>query len=628
MHHRRISRQVVLGVATVTVAATTIGLTSLASAASAHPARLAVEGTGLGALAPSHKVRVVDDNAQVRISVFVSHDRTGLARTAQAVANPAGSQYRHFLTPAQVSARFGATGAERAAVAGWLRGSGLRITHSDPFTVTALGRASAASAALGSQVVSIAGDSAVSEATMRPVTVPASVAPYINTVNLSPLRIPGGLHQQLPNMGGSGTSRAIVPKCSAFYDQKKAKGTPEAYGKVQDWAVCGYTPDQLRGGYEVPDGATGKGITIGILSEDNDTTALSDANTFFKNLGEKGFKNGQFTVDMGGNPPYQNGALDEDAMDIASTHSIATGAKVIYSIADGHVTGRPLLDALDQLVTAKSVDVVTSSWFEGYMTGVPQSLIDSWETVLDRASAEGISVNFATGDYADTEGLQYPGSDPEITTVGGTSMAIDQDGRALWEAPWQTDYTGLNSGQTGWAQTPPGSFIFGGAGGISLHFKEPKWQKGVVAPKIDPTKMRAVPDVSALGDPAIGGFTYGLTVNGHYTTETNGGTSLSSPLFTAMEADALQVSGSGDLGFANPTLYKLSGSAAFEDIVQDPLGDGKPLANVTGPSLFGAIDLMTTAQCDSTVALVCGPGYDTVTGVGAPRSAFYTAFTG
>jgi subtilase family serine protease len=136
--------------------------------------------------------------------------------------------------------------------------------------------------------------------------------------------------------------------------------------------------------------------------------------------------------------------------------------------------------------------------------------------------------------------------------------------------------------------------------------------------------MRAVPDVSALGDPIIGGFTYGLTVNGQYTTETNGGTSLSSPLFTAMEADAIQMSGSGDLGFANPALYKLSGSKAFEDIVQDPLGDKKQLANVS--TLFGGIDLFTTAECGSTHALVCGSGYDTVAGIGAPRKDFYSAF--
>lgn len=628
MHHRRIPRRaVIVAVATTTVAATAIGLAGLASSASAQPSRVAVPGTGLGTLASSHAIHALGATSQVRVSVFVGRDRAGLAATVRQVSQPGSAQYRHFLSPAQVAARFGATAADRAAVAGWLRDSGLRITHSDPFTVTAVGAASAAATALGSPVVSIARDTAVSEATLHPATVPAGVAPYVSTIDLSPLVVTGGAHQQLPAAQQSSVGRTITPKCSAFEGQKKAKGTPPAYGKVQPWAVCGYKPAQLRSGYQVPSGATGKGVTVGILSEDTDSTALTDANTFFQSVGEPQFKKGQFSVASGGTPPYQNQALDEDAMDIESTHAIATGAKVIYSIADGHVTGRALLDALDQLVTAKSVDVVTSSWYEGYMSGVSQSIIDAWETVLDRASAEGISVNFATGDYADTQGLQYPGSDPEITTVGGTSIAIGKDGSTIWEAPWENDYTGLNSDGSAWAQTPPGSFLFGGTGGISLHFKEPKWQKGVVASGIDPTKMRAVPDVAALGDPIIGGFTYGLTSGGHYTTETNGGTSLSSPLFTAMEADAIQVSGGADLGFANPRLYGLSGGTAFEDIVSDPLGNGKGLANIAGPSFPIGTDLVSTADCQSTVALVCGPGYDTVTGLGAPRADFYSAFT-
>lgn len=629
MHHRRIPRRAVfVTVATSTVVATAIGLAGLTSSASARPAqpsRLAVPGTGLGTLAAHHAVRPLPGSAQVRVSVFVGRNQAGLAATVRQVSEPGSARYRQFLTPAQVAARFGATLSDRAAVAGWLRDSGLRLTHSDPFTITAVGAASAAQSALGSPIVTVAGDTAVSVASARTATVPAGVAPYVATVGLSHLVATGGTHQQLPTPHQSNANPSVTPACSAYYAQKKAKGTPPAYGKVQPWAVCGYTPAQLRSGYQVPQGATGKGVTVGILSEDTDSTALTDANTFSKSVGEPPFKKKQFTVDQQGNPPYNNEELVEDAMDIGSVHAMASGANVIYSIADGSVTGRPLLDALDQLVTAKSVDVVTSSWFEGYMSGIPQSLIDEWETVLDRASAEGISINFATGDYADEVGLQYPGSDPEITTVGGTSMAIGKDGSTIWESPWESDSTNLNG--SSWEQTPPGSFTFGGTGGISTHFKEPKWQKGVVASGIDPTKMRAVPDVSALGDPVIGGFTYGLTENGHYTTKTDGGTSLSSPLFAGMEADAIALSGTGDLGFANPTLYKLAGSDAFADIVQDPLGDGQPLANVSGPS-WPPVGLYTTAECGSTVALVCGTGYDTVTGIGAPRAGFYSAFAG
>ena len=63
-----------------------------------------------------------------------------------AVSNPASRQYHQFLTPGQVARRFGTTVAERSAVAGWLRASGLRLTHSDPFNVTVTAEALGAGA--------------------------------------------------------------------------------------------------------------------------------------------------------------------------------------------------------------------------------------------------------------------------------------------------------------------------------------------------------------------------------------------------------------------------------------------------------------------------------------------------
>jgi subtilase family serine protease len=43
--------------------------------------------------------------------------------------------------------------------------------------------------------------------------------------------------------------------------------------------------------------------------------------------------------------------------------------------------------------------------------------------VLKRAAAEGITVNFSSGDFSNLVGLEYPASDPWVTTVGGTSLS-------------------------------------------------------------------------------------------------------------------------------------------------------------------------------------------------------------
>ena len=54
--------------------------------------------------------------------------------------------------------------------------------------------------------------------------------------------------------------------CGKYYTQKIATGKPAAYGKHQPWAVCGYTPRQIRSVYGVTaSGATGAGQTVAIV---------------------------------------------------------------------------------------------------------------------------------------------------------------------------------------------------------------------------------------------------------------------------------------------------------------------------------------------------------------------------
>ena len=52
----------------------------------------------------------------------------------------------------------------------------------------------------------------------------------------------------------------------------------------------------------------------------------------------------------------------------------------------------------------------------------------------------------------------------------------------------------------------------------------------------------------------------------HYATYRLGGTSLSSPLFAGVLADAIQDTGSA-VGFINPLLYEVSGTSAISDVL-------------------------------------------------------------
>jgi subtilase family serine protease len=142
--------------------------------------------------------------------------------------------------------------------------------------------------------------------------------------------------------------------------------------------------------------------------------------------------------------------------------------------------------------------------------------------------------------------------------------------------------------------------------------------------------MRAVPDVSALGDWNLG-YQIGLTVpvtnaKTTYEDEVNGGTSLSSPLFAGFEADLIQGRGGTLLGFANPLLYQYANTAAFHDVTRDPQGRGFTEAAVYGLAYDKPPTLSTMGQCGTHKTLSCGSGYDMVTGLGSPGPAFFRSF--
>jgi subtilase family serine protease len=111
-----------------------------------------------------------------------------------------------------------------------------------------------------------------------------------------------------------------------------------------------------------------------------------------------------------------------------------------------------------------------------------------------------------------------------------------------------------------------------------------------------------------------------------YFNAVNGGTSLSSPMFTGFEADLIQGRGGIPLGFANPALYNQASTATFHDVTSSPQGGSVTEADVYGPAYGQQPALSTMGQCSSTAALSCGPGYDTVSGIGSPGPAFFRSF--
>ena len=201
-----------------------------------------VSGTG--------PLRALAAGSRVRLSVFTGRDQAGLAAVATAVSDPASPSYEHYLSPAQVQARFGATVAQQRAVRSWLSRSGLAVTHDDGFVVAAVGTAARAEAALQAGLsLSHPAGSVEQVVPGRVMTVPAAVAGAITTIRLSTAVVPLSPHQSLKAAAATvpGSKAAPAARCSAYYGQKKAAGLPKAYGRTITWAPCGYQPRKSTG---------------------------------------------------------------------------------------------------------------------------------------------------------------------------------------------------------------------------------------------------------------------------------------------------------------------------------------------------------------------------------------------
>src|SRR6185437_6782021 len=83
---------------------------------------------------------------------LAGRDPAAEARFATAVSTPGSGMYGRFLSPARFAARFGPTRAQVAAVTGWARSAGLRVTGVNEHYVAVRGAAPAVGAALGTRL--------------------------------------------------------------------------------------------------------------------------------------------------------------------------------------------------------------------------------------------------------------------------------------------------------------------------------------------------------------------------------------------------------------------------------------------------------------------------------------------
>jgi len=657
---RRVRKK--LRAAVIAAAATTLAVGVLSSAASAQssPARMAIDGTHPTWATSSARVSqqaVTTGTVTARV-YLAGQNQAGLAAYATAVSTPGNALYGHYLTPAQVAAEYGPTAGQVSAVQSWLTGADLTVTKVDDAIggyVEVEGSVQAAAKAFGVTFGTFKGpDQKADRAPDQTATAPASVASAVLTVS----GLDTATHDVKPadTLPPPGPNYWVAPPCSTYYGQKIATDKPSAYGKKQPYTNCGYTPRQIRGAYHVSQtGMTGKGQTVAIVDAYASPTMLSDANEYAKVTGDQPFRPGQYTqylsstwTDTAADECDAQSWYSEQTLDVESVHGQAPDASVTY-VGAASCDDEDLLSALALIVDNHLASIVTDSWGDLYDQA---TLIPVYDLVFEVGAAEGIGFFFSSGDNGYESPAEDPGSDqlqvdfptssPWVTSVGGTSLAIGPSNNYEWETSWGTLLDPLAANGKSWEFTPPGQYPDyydgSGGGGVSTAFTQPWYQAGVVPNSLatslptgttSPTPMRVVPDVSALADPSTGillgqttlqpnGKTYAFSLS------RIGGTSLSSPTFAGIEADAQQAAGHV-LGFANPAIYQRYGTSAFNDVTDHPLGPGY-LAEVrnnytdastkTGPILTYLRTLGIDGE--GAAALPAVKGYDDATGVGSP----------
>jgi hypothetical protein len=561
------------------VAASATAIFDAAPAAASSP-RVRVGGAALHAMsyevvsrAPSKRQLAVTLELQPRNSI-------ALKAFATAVSTPGSSSYGHFLTVEQFTRRFAPTHAHAAAVATALRDAGLHVG-----SVTANGMQIPVSGSVASLQRAFAvsermvrmPDGRTGYANLQAPTLPATVGRYVQGVfGLDDLHPSQPADITADSSGRPPFGRATAQAIGHVADG----GGPQPCASAQTDAANdgGYTADALATAYDFSSlygqGDLGQGQTVALFELQGFDSAPIQAYASCY-----GVSINPQVIPVDGGPPA-NGDTTEAELDIEAIAAMAPDAQI--QVYEGPPTQQ--VATYNAIVAADQAKIISSSWSECEpLAGA--STISAENTILQEAAAQGQSFVSASGDsgsagcYEATEGtadpqeqlaVSIPASEPFSTGVGANNIFTESGGMAGAWSPGDPLYQSVyNDGIQSGSPSATG-------GGVSASFTMPAYQSsaaaslGVINGYSSPypcgasaTDCREVPDVSADGDPDTG-FAVDLT---NYGWTVEGGTSASTLLwssFTAL-ADASAPCRGFSLGFLNPALYALAGSAYTND---------------------------------------------------------------
>jgi kumamolisin len=577
--------------------------------------------------------------------------------------------YHHWLGKGEFYSRFAPDPAQSAAVAEYLRQSGLELEpSSSPFLVRASGPSTMIEQTFRTSIHSYQNPRGVtyyksaSEVQM-PEGLAAGVLGVVGLSNTVRARS-HAVHLESHEASSSAGCEDPYPTKEQLYDLVlNGVDFPSGYGGGP--GCNGLTPSQVNSIYHAPNiGPKGQGEGVELAVFELSAYQHSDIDKWTEHFYGSNYKAPLEDILVDGGPlkpicPTNDqcpksfngysGDIEVDA-DIETELAIAPDVhRLLVYNAPNDNTGQTSLDEYVRIASDDRADVISSSWGE-CESDAGTAYVQAENVIFEQMALQGQSMLAAAGDSGafdciDVNGTKIvkgttllnvddPPSQPWVTSVGGTSFESfnpDKDPNPSYphgeETVWNND--GLcnlkkdEGGQKGlfWCYETGA-----GGGGNSQFWGRPFYQKGpgitngfttygnggthcsLAAPG---KPCREVPDISANADDFTGYAEYCTgsaatpesscaTFSGEQTPAgwfAIGGTSLSSPLWSAIIADH-DGFWHGRIGNANPllyTLYNLDAKGYFHDI--------------TG------IDQAT----DNNGFFPTTPGFDLATGIGTPK---------
>ncbi|GAA4119694.1 S53 family serine peptidase [Nocardioides fonticola] len=526
-------------------------------------------GKRLGATAPATPVHVT--------LALQPHDTAAMQQRLRAIYTAGSPSYHHYLTPRQWRADYAPSRADVARVADYLRAEGFTDVRAtgNRMAVTATGTAARAEHAFATRLVDFRHGTDVVFGNVTPAQVPASLAGVVSSVI--------GLNDLPVDLVKARRADAGSPSFNGLY------------------------PGQFATTYGATGTTTGRSVAVALLTEGDTAPVLKQLR--FAEQKEKSPRVPVTVVPVGAQSTDASGAEEFD-MDTQVATIAAGGVKHLYLYNIGALLDSEIVADFATFVSQDKASALSASIggceFNAYLDG---SEVFN-DVTMQEAAMQGQSIFASSGDEGDAcafvanlggpvgvPQVEWPASGTFDTAVGGTSLVSDADGNRIQELAW-----------------------LGSGGGVS-ELENPGWWTQDTDPAFDleyATGGRAVPDIALDADPNLATpaevYVDGAPVG-------VGGTSLSSPLMLAFWA-RMQAAHHDRLGLASVALYGVY-DKVNPGVSQTVPTVGLPVVVPTpNPA---AVPGLTDIQLGSNGLYQATPGYDLVTGLGAPDVKALTA---